>query len=543
MKPLTDVAASLGLAPEEIVPYGAGIAKIPSSVVHSRTGPARAKLILVTSMTPTAHGEGKTVTAIGTAMALARQGFRAVPCLRQPSFGPVFGAKGGATGGGRATVEPSAEINLGLTGDLYAVASAQNLLASMVDNHLHYDNHLAIDPDRIAVPRTIDLDDRALRHVQVGLGGHGSGPERPDGFVIAAATEVAAIHCLSRDLEDLTARLNRILVGFSREGRPIRASDLGAGGAMAAILRHAMEPNLVQTSEGTPAFVHAGPFANLGPGTASVSSIRLALALADYVLVEAGFASELGAEKFVDLVGPIGGFQPVAAIVVATVDALRHHARTLASEPPETGPDAVRRGLANLDRHLANVHALGLEPIVAVNQHPTDTPEELAVLEEHLRSRGVRWARSTVYADGGAGAETLAMEVRTVAAQGRVARPIFGADLPVVEKLRAVARTLYGARDVLVRPEAAKDLAALESVGLGRSPLCVAKTPLSLSDDAHRLGAPQGFDVSVHAWHPWTGAGFALASLGEILSMPGLPEDPAARHIGVNVHGEVTGLG
>ncbi len=425
MRHLTDVAASLGLTPEEIVPYGAGVAKIPASVVHSRTGSPRAKLILVTSMTPTAHGEGKTVTAIGTAMALVRQGFRAVPCLRQPSFGPVFGAKGGATGGGRATVEPSAEINLGLTGDLYAVASAQNLLASMLDNHLHYGNRLGIDPDRIIVPRTIDLDDRALRHVRVGLGGHGSGPERSDGFVIAAASEVAAIHCLSRDLEDLTLRLNRMLVGFSRDGRPIRVSDLGAGGAMAAILRHAMEPNLVQTSEGTPAFVHAGPFANLGPGTASVISIRLALSLADYVLVEAGFASELGAEKFVDLVGPVGGFQPVAAIVVATVAALRHHGRTLSSDPPVTGPDAIRRGLANLDRHLANVHALGLEPVVAVNQHPEDTPEELAVLEEHLRSRALRWARSTVYADGGVGADAVATEVR----QRRSPRPGRSSDL------------------------------------------------------------------------------------------------------------------
>lgn len=542
MKPLTEVAASLGLNADEIVPYGKGVAKVPSSVVRARTGPPRGKLILVTSMTPTAHGEGKTVTAIGTAMALARQGFRSVACLRQPSFGPVFGAKGGATGGGHATVEPSPEINLGLTGDLYAVASAQNLLASMIDNHLHYGNPLGIDPERVTVPRTVDLDDRALRHVRVGLGGKGSGPERADGFVIAAASEVAAIHCLSRDLDDLTARLNRMLVGFSRAGAPIRASDLRAGGAMAAILRHAMEPNLVQTCEGTPAFVHAGPFANLGPGTASVSSVRLALSLADYVLVEAGFASELGAEKFVDLVGPSGGFQPVAAIVVATVDALRHHARALSSEPPVTGPDAVRRGLANLDRHITNVRALGLEPVVAVNQHPKDTPEELAVLEAHLTSQGLRWARSTVYAQGGVGAEQVANEVRTVAAQGRAARPLFAADLTVVEKLKVIARTVYGARDAIVLPEAEKSLAALEAVGLARAPLCMAKTPLSVSDDAHRLGAPRDFDVKVHAWHAWTGAGFALASLGDILAMPGLPEDPAATHIGVDLHGDVTGL-
>ena len=542
MKPLKDVAASLGLTEEEIVPYGPGVAKIPSSVVRARTGPPRGKLVLVTSMTPTAHGEGKTVTTIGTAMALARQGFRAVPCLRQPSFGPVFGAKGGATGGGRAQVEPATEINLGLTGDLYAVASAQNLLAAMVDNHLHYGNALGLDPATITIPRTIDLDDRALRHIRVGLGGKTHGPEREDRFVIAAASEVAAIHQLSRDLDDLTHRLNRILVGFTTEGKPVTASDLRAGGAMAAILRHAMEPNLVQTSEGTPAFVHAGPFANLGTGTASVSGIRLALSLSDYVLAEAGFASELGGEKFVDLVGPIGGFQPVAAILVATIPALVHHARSLSNEPPQSGPVAVRRGLVNLERHIANVHALGVEPVVAVNQHPHDAPEELAVLEEFLTGHRIRWARSTVYADGGAGAEALANEVRSVAQQGRSARPIFAPKLPVSEKLEAVARTLYGARGVLSEPGAAQGLSALERVGLARGPLCVAKTPLSVSDDPHRLGAPHDFDVRVHSWQPWTGAGFALASLGQILAMPGLPADPAARHIAVDAHGEVSGL-
>ena len=542
MRHITDVAHALGLAPNSVVPYGPGVAKIPSPVVRAHSEHPRGKLVLVTAMTPTSQGEGKTVTAIGTAMALAREGVRAIPVLRQPSLGPVFGAKGGATGGGKATVEPSAEINLGLTGDLYAVATAQNLLASLIDNHLHHGNALGLDPERIFLPRTIDLDDRALRGVRVGIGGKGTAPERADRFVIAAASEVAAIHCLSLDPEDLQRRLGAMTVGISKDGRPVTAADLGGGGAMAAVLRHAIEPNLVQTCEGTPALVHAGPFANLGPGTASVSSIRLALSLSDYVMVEAGFASDLGGEKFVDLVGPVGGFSPVTAILVATVSALRHHARSSPDEPLAKGPDVVRRGLPNLSRHVANLKALGLEPVIAINLHPDDQPAELEVLESFCQSEGLKYARSTVYSSGSAGASSLARLVREAADHGHPARPVVGPTYSIPKKIETVAKTFYGAAGVSMLPAATSDLELLGKVGLELGPLCMAKTPLSLSDDAKKLGAPTGFTVSVHRLDAWTGAGFAVAHLGQILAMPGLPEHPAAGHISVNPHGEVTGL-
>jgi formate--tetrahydrofolate ligase len=542
MRHITDVAHALGLSPNSVVPYGPGVAKIPSPVVRAHSEHPRGKLVLVTAMTPTSAGEGKTVTAIGTAMALAREGVRSIPVLRQPSLGPVFGAKGGATGGGKATVEPSTEINLGLTGDLYSVATAQNLLASLIDNHLHHGNALGLDPNRITLPRTIDLDDRALRGVRVGVGGKGTAPERADRFVIAAASEVAAIQCLSRDPEDLQLRLGRMTVGFTKDGQPVTASDLGGGGAMAAVMRHAIEPNLVQTCEGTPAIVHAGPFANLGPGTASVSAIRLALSLSDYVMVEAGFASDLGGEKFVDLVGPVGGFSPSAAILVATVSALRHHARSRPDEPLTKGPETVRRGLPNLERHVANLKAVGLDPVIAINQHPDDQPAELEAVEAYCTSAGLRYARSTVYASGSAGASNLAHIVREAADRGTPARPVVGPAMSIPEKIETVSRTFYGAAGSTILPEATADLELLSHVGLDHGPLCMAKTHLSLSDDAKKLGAPTGFTVSVHRIDAWTGAGFAVAHLGQILAMPGLPEHPAAGHISVNAQGEVTGL-
>jgi formate--tetrahydrofolate ligase len=542
MRHITDVAHALGLAPNSVVLYGPGVAKIPTPVVRAHSERPRGKLVLVTAMTPTSAGEGKTVTAIGTAMALAREGLRAIPVLRQPSLGPVFGAKGGATGGGKATVEPSAEINLGLTGDLYAVATAQNLLASLVDNHLHHGNSLGIDPERISLPRTIDLDDRALRGVRVGTGGKGTAPERADRFVIAAASEVAAIQCLSRDPEDLQRRLGAMTIGFTQAGKAVTASDLGGGGAMAAIMRHAIEPNLVQTCEGTPALVHAGPFANLGPGTASVSAIRLALSLSDYVMVEAGFASDLGAEKFVDLVGPVGGFSPVAAILVATVAALRHHARESPDEPIAKGPEVVRRGLGNLAQHVANLKAVGLDPVIAINIHPDDQPAELDVLEAFCQSEGLRYARSTVYSSGSAGASNLARVVREAADHGHPARPVVSPAHSLTKKMETVAKTFYGAAGISLLPRATADLELLAKVGLDPGPLCMAKTQLSLSDDARKLGAPTGFTVSVHRLDAWTGAGFAVAHLGQILAMPGLPEHPAAVHISVNAQGEVTGL-
>jgi formate--tetrahydrofolate ligase len=539
---VTEVASSLGLSANEIAQVGRGVAKVPVSVVRARTGQRKGKLVLVTAMTPTSAGEGKTVTTIGTAMALCKQGHLAVACLRQPSLGPVFGLKGGATGGGKATVEPSQDINLGFTGDLYAVATAQDLLASLIDNHLHYGNSRKLDLERITLPRTIDLDDRSLRQVRVGLGGPGTAPERRDRFVIAAASEVAAIHCLSKDAEDLVRRLNRIVVGFDTGGLPVTAQDLEGGGAMAAILRHAIEPNLVQTCEGTPAFVHAGPFANLGPGTASVMSIRLALSLADYVLVEAGFASDLGGEKFIDLVGPMGGFTPDAAILVVTVSALRHHARSDPTQPIVTGPEAMRRGLANVTRHVAHLKEHGLDPVIAINQHPKDEPAELAAVEEYCHSQGLRYALYTAFARGSEGGLALATMVKEAISHGHPAKPIIDAAAPIPEKIERISRLAYGADGSTLMPDAAKGLGDLAAVGLDHGPLCMAKTHLSLSDDSKKLGAPTGFTVSVHRLAPWTGAGFTVAYLGAILAMPGLPERPAAARISITADGTVSGL-
>jgi formate--tetrahydrofolate ligase len=539
MRNLPEVASALDLGIEAYSLAGPGVGKLhlaPDGTVP--LGARRGKLVLVSAITPTSHGEGKTVTAIGLAMALSRRGHRAVPCLRQPSLGPVFGLKGGATGGGRATVEPSAAINLGFTGDLHAVASAQNLLAALLDNHLHYGNALEIDPATIDLPRTVDLDDRALRHIRVGAGAN-VGPERPDRFVIAAASEVAAIHTLGHGFRDVRERLGRILLGRTTRGDPVRADDLRAGGALAALLRPALEPNLVATSEGTPALVHAGPFANLGPGTASVASIRFGLAHADMSVVEAGFATELGAEKFVDLVSPVGRFAPDAAVLVATVPGLRYHGGGSGDGPD---PGAVERGLPNLGRHIANLKRLGLSTVVALNRYPQDDPAEIALVRAFCEERGVFFAPSRAFAEGGAGAAELAERVEEALARGAPARPLLHAADPLPEKLAMITREMYGGTGARLESAAEADLAGLASVGMDRAPICVAKTQLSLSDDPHRRGAPSGFEVTVHRFHPYGGAGFVVAALGEILTMPGLPRHPAAEHIGLSDDGRIVGL-
>lgn len=539
MRSIGEVAASLGLSEREFVPYGPGAAKIalsPDGTVP--LGGRRGKLVLVSAITPTSNGEGKTVTTIGLGMALTRRGHAAVACLRQPSLGPVFGLKGGATGGGRATVEPAARINLGFTGDLYAVASAQGLLASMIDNHLHSGNGLGFDPARIELPRTVDLDDRALRQVRVGLGAS-SGPERPDRFVITAASETAAIQTLAHGYRDLKERLGRILVGWDRTGRPLRARDLRAEGSMAAILRPAMEPNLVGTSEDTPALIHAGPFANLGPGTTSVASVRFALAHSDFAAVEAGFATELGAEKFVDLVSPVGGFLPDAAVLVATVPGLRYHG---GADGRTADAAAVERGLANLGRHVGNLRRFGLEVVVALNRHPGDEPAEEALVRTYCAEHGAAFAVSTVFTDGSPGGIELAERVEEAVVRGRPARPILAPSDPLRAQLATLVRELYGGRNVLPAAEAERDLEGLLPLGLDPGPLCVAKTQTSLSDDPKVRGAPTGFDVRVRRFYPFAGAGFTVAALGSILTMPGLPAHPAAEQITLRDDGTIAGL-
>jgi formate--tetrahydrofolate ligase len=491
-------------------------------------------------MTPSAHGEGKTITSIGLAMALERRGHRAIPCLRQPSLGPVFGIKGGATGGGRATVEPSDEINLGFTGDLYAVASAQNLLCAMVDNHLHHGNALGLDPGRIAVPRTIDMNDRALRRLRVGVDAS-IGPERADRFVIAAASETATIHVLASGFADLGKRLGAMIVGWDRTGAPVRARQLGADGAMASILRWAMAPNLVVTSEGTPALVHGGPFANLGVGTASTLSIRLALARAEYAIVEAGFATDLGAEKFVDLVAPTAGFRVDAIVLVGTVAGIRYQG---GDPQPTSGTNraALSAGFANLDFHVESLRRLRVSPVVALNRHPTDDAQELAAVRDHLEGMGCAVTVTDVFRQGSAGAVELAELVHAEARARRPARsgPVGSAEPPA--RLDRIARSFYGAAGAQLGPEATAALGGLAMAGLDRARVCVAKTPLSLGDDPAIRGGPSGRPVSVRSLEPWGGAGIVLARLGSVVSMPGLPEHPAAERISLGARGQVRGV-
>jgi formate--tetrahydrofolate ligase len=543
MKTIGQVATGLGLGSEEIHSAGAHVGKISVAAVRSRAGrPQRGKLVLVTAMTPTRHGEGKTVTTIGLADGLSRIGARATACLRQPSLGPVFGIKGGATGGGRATVEPATDINLGFTGDIHAVAEAHNLLAALADNHVYHGNALAIDPRRYLWNRTVDVEDRALRHLIVGNGGAPEVPY-PSSFVIAAASEVMAILALARDYPDLQSRLDRILVGFSKDDRPIRASDLHAGGAMAAVLRHALEPNLVQTAEGTPALVHAGPFGNLAHGTCSRLAIELALATSDYAVVEAGFATELGAEKFVDIVTPAIGADVDAAALVVTQRGLRVQGG--ASDDASTRPDlaALRRGLANLEQHLENLRALGAPTTVALNRFPGDSPEESEAIRELCRRWEVDLVDSFAFERGGAGAEELARAVERLATMGRSTRPLYPVGTPLVRQIERIATRLYGADGVDELAEATEGRSRLERIGEADGPVCVAKTPLSLSDDPKRLNRPKGYRVSVHRYSRSAGAGFTVAYLGAIEAMPGLPAHPAAETIGLSPTGEPVGAG
>ncbi len=546
VRKIADVAYDLGLGVDHLVPYGQGCAKVPVDLLPSleRASLHRGKVLLVTSMTPTTHGEGKTVTSIGLAMALRKLGYRSTVCLRQPSLGPTLGLKGGGSGGGRACVEPAALLNLGFPGDTSAVTSAHNLLSALIDNHLHHGLAPPLDPGRIVWPRTMDMDDRALRQVRIGLGeGKGYGPARDDSFIITAASEVMAVLGLARDPQDLKDRLGRILVGWTRDGQAVYARELGAVGAMAALLRDALYPNLVQTSEGTPAFVHTGPFANLGHGTASAISIHMARALSEICLVEAGFASDLGTEKFMDLVGPIADVPVDGAVVVATLPALRYHGGADLVNDHLPNPEAVGKGLANLEKHLDNVRTFGLSPVVALNRFPGDSAEEVRQVGAFCDRQGVPWAESNVFAEGSAGGVQLAELVLDAARKGARGHPLYDAERTTAEeKLERVAREIYGADGVDLSAQAVKDLEEVRALGHGRLPLCIAKTPLSLSDDPHLRGRPGGFRLQVHRVLPRTGAGYLVATTGEIVLMPGLPRAPAALGIDLTPSGEITGV-
>jgi len=546
LRDVTDVAADLGLASSDVEQYGTGKAKLTrEAMARLLDADPTGKLVLVTAMTPTRAGAGKTVTTIGLGEALARLGERSLVAIREPSLGPVFGIKGGAAGGGYAQVLPMDDVNLHFTGDIHAVTAAHDLLAAMLDAHIHHGNALDIDTERVVWPRALDVNDRALREVVTGLGGPANGPPRESGFLITAASELMAILCLADGYADLRERVARVVVAYDRDGGSVTADDLGAAGAVTALLTDAFRPNLVQTVEGTPAFVHGGPFANIATGTSSLVADRVGLALADYVVTEVGFGADLGAEKFVDLVAR-HGVRPDAAVVVATVRALRRHGRTDHSPDDDEGvPDvaAVRAGLANLDHHVETLRSVGLPVVVAVNRFPDDADAEVQAVLDHCEAAGAPVGVSTVYRDGGAGATDLARAVRDAADRGPDHfTPVYDLDAPLVDKIEAIATTVYGADGVDFADAALDGIERLERQGLGDLPVCISKTPTSLSDDPDRTGVPTDWTLSVREVYPAAGAGFVVALTGDVLTMPGLPAEPSALDVDIDEDGRVTGL-
>ena len=542
MQPITQIAAAAGIDAELLEPYGKYKAKVSLSLLdHAKK---QGKLVLVTAITPTPAGEGKTTTTVGLADGLHRIGKSVAAALREPSLGPVFGIKGGAAGGGYAQVVPMEDINLHFTGDFHAIGAANNLLAAMLDNHIQQGNALGIDPRRITWKRCVDMNDRQLRFVIDGLGGKVNGTPREDGFDITVASEIMAVFCLATSIADLKARLARIVVGYTYDDRPVTAGDLKAVGAMAALLKDALAPNLVQTLEGTPAFVHGGPFANIAHGCNSVLATRMAMATADYAVTEAGFGADLGAEKFLDIKCRAAGLTPDAVVLVATVRALKMHGGLAKAALAEENLDALERGLPNLLRHLSNLkNVYGLPAVVAVNRFPTDTDREIDCIIEKCRALGVNVVLSTVWADGGRGGEALAREVvRLCEEEHGNFRYCYPDDLGIADKVRAVVRKVYGGSDVQFLPAAEKQIVRLTELGYGNLPVCIAKTQYSFSDDPTKLGAPEGFTVTVKQVKVSAGAGFVVVLTGDIMTMPGLPRVPAAEKIDVTDDGRIVGL-
>lgn len=543
LRPITEIAGKAGIPAEALEPYGRFKAKVALDFVTEASARPPGKLILVTGISPTPAGEGKTTTTIGLGDALNRLGTQTMICLREPSLGPCFGVKGGATGGGRAQVGPMDQINLHFTGDFHAITSAHNLLAALMDNSLFWDNPLEMDPRRIRLRRVMDMNDRALRFIVDGLGGISNGAPREDGFDITVASEVMAIFCLARDLADLEARLGRIVVAERRDGSLVTAQDLNAVGAMMALLREAVQPNLVQTLEGSPALVHGGPFANIAHGCNSVIATRLGLGLADVVVTEAGFGADLGGEKFLDIKCRQAGLAPDCAVVVATIRALKMHGGVPKDALDAPNVAAVSRGAANLLRHVENMRKFGLPVVVALNHFTSDTESERAALRGLLKPADVTLVSCTHWADGGAGAEELARTVRGVVEKGQAAfAPIYPDEMPLTGKIETVAREIYGAEGVDFAPAAAKRLAAITAAGFGHLPVCIAKTQYSFSADPTLLGAPTGHRLPVREVRLSAGAGFVVALAGTIMTMPGLPRVPAAERIGLDEEGRIIGL-
>ncbi len=541
LQPIQAIAEKVGLEAADIVPFGHHKAKVPLDVALSRGGEV-GRLVLVTGTNPTAAGEGKSTVAVGLADAFTLRSRNPVLCLREPSLGPIFGIKGGAAGGGHSQVVPMEEINLHFNGDFHAITSAHALLSALLDNHLYRPNSLDIDPTSISWPRAVDMNDRALRSVVVGLGGRTGGVPRQDGFVITAASEIMAIFCLADGIEDLKARLGRIIVAYDRSGAPVRAADLGAVGAMAMLLKDAINPNLVQTLGGTPALVHGGPFANIAHGCNSLAATRAGLALGDVVVTEAGFGADLGAEKFFDIKCRFGGLRPGAAVVVATVRSLKMNGGVPKDALGPENIEAVRAGFVNLQAHIENVRKFGVPPVVALNRFTSDTDAEVAVVLDGCRAMGARVEVADPWGGGGEGCLDLADAVWDVLEAGEADyRPLYPLEGSLVSKLETIAREIYGADGVDVAPAAAKQIARLEEIGLRDVPVCIAKTQYSFSDNPTLLGRPSDFRITVREVIPSAGAGFVVAKTGDVMTMPGLAASPAAVRMDV-VDGQVTGL-
>lgn len=542
-KKITEIAKIAGIDEKYLEQYGNYKAKVDYSFLKENQDKPDGKLILVTAITPTPAGEGKTTTSVGLTDGLRKIGKKAVVALREPSLGPVFGIKGGAAGGGHAQVVPMEDINLHFTGDFHAIGAANNLLAAMLDNHIQQGNALGIDPKQITWKRAVDMNDRQLRHIVDGLGGKMQGVPREDGFDITVASEVMAILCLAGDIMDLKKRLASIIVAYTYDGKPVTAHDLKAEGAMAALLKDALKPNLVQTLEGTPAFIHGGPFANIAHGCNSVTATRMALKLADYVVTEAGFAADLGAEKFLDIKCRMTGLKPSAVVMVATVRALKYHGGVAKADLNNENLDALKKGLPNLLQHVSNIKdVFGLPCVVAINAFPTDTKAELDMVEAECKKLGVNVALSEVWAKGGEGGMALAEEVVRLCQLPNEFRQSYSLDLSIEEKLQTICKRIYHADGVVLTDNAKKQAKQLEELGFGNYPICMAKTQYSFSDDATLIGAPKGFTVTVRNLKVSAGAGFIVALTGDIMTMPGLPKVPAAEKIDVDENGVISGL-
>ena len=545
LKPIVQVAKELGIEEEELELYGRYKAKLNQSLFQRLRDKPDGKLVLVTAINPTPAGEGKTTTTAGLGQAMAKIGKNAIIALREPSLGPVFGVKGGAAGGGYAQVLPMEDINLHFTGDMHAITSANNLCCAMLDNHLQQGNALGIDPRRILIKRCLDMNDRALRNVVVGLGGKVNGVPREDGFIITVASEVMAILCLAKDMDDLKKRLGDMLIAYTYSGQPVYARDIKADGAMTALLKDAVNPNLVQTIEGTPAIMHGGPFANIAHGCNSVRATRLALKLADYCITEAGFGSDLGAEKFLDIKCRMAGLTPSCVVVVATVRALKYNGGVPKAQLGEENIPALEKGVVNLKAHVENMQKFGIPVVVAINRFGTDTDGELQVIDNCCKELGVRYALSEVFAKGGEGGKELAQTICDVIdeTEGKSHfAPIYPDEAPVEEKIETIAKTIYGADKVTYTSKALKSLKEIKALGGDKMPVCVAKTQYSLSDDPALLGRPTGFAITIRDLKLSSGAGFVVAYAGDIMTMPGLPKVPAAEKIDVDSQAVIHGL-